>query len=96
MYDELSVEDNVMYSAMLFNRRGLVRRHDLLPMVFKTIEVNLISLRALFARMMKSMLFRCFVVSRFYHIIGFHVDLFLPVTFFLKYCSCGSICLRLF
>ena len=33
LYDELTVEENILYSALLFNRRGLVQTLDLYPMV---------------------------------------------------------------
>ena len=33
LYEELTVEENILYSALLFNRRGLVRTVDLYPMV---------------------------------------------------------------
>jgi ABC-type multidrug transport system ATPase subunit len=34
-YEELTVEDNIMFSAMLFNRRGLYYREELVAMVFQ-------------------------------------------------------------
>ena len=33
MYDELSVFENVLYSALLFNRRGWTTRHQVIPMI---------------------------------------------------------------
>jgi ABC-type multidrug transport system ATPase subunit len=35
VYEDLTVEDNIMYSAMLFNKRRLLTYQDLLPMVYK-------------------------------------------------------------
>eukprot|EP01038_Epipyxis_sp_PR26KG_P006101 gene6101-8410_t len=35
LYEELSVEDNIFYSALLFNKRGLMKAVDILPMVNK-------------------------------------------------------------
>jgi len=35
VYEELSVEDNILYSAMLFNRRGHTRAQDVIHMVNK-------------------------------------------------------------
>jgi ABC-type multidrug transport system ATPase subunit len=34
-YEELTVEDNIMFSAMLFNRRGFHRREELVAMVYQ-------------------------------------------------------------
>lgn len=33
LYNELTVEENIMFSAMLFNRRGLRKNQDLYPLV---------------------------------------------------------------
>jgi ABC-type multidrug transport system ATPase subunit len=35
VYEELTVEDNIMYSAKLFNKRVCMKTNSLLPMVFK-------------------------------------------------------------
>ena len=33
--DELSVEENILYSALLFNKRGYLRVHEVMPMVLR-------------------------------------------------------------
>lgn len=39
LYDDLTVEENVLYSALLFNRRGLTRTADLYPLVNHALEM---------------------------------------------------------
>jgi ABC-type multidrug transport system ATPase subunit len=39
LYDDLTVEENVLYSALLFNRRGLIRTVDLYPLVNHALEL---------------------------------------------------------
>lgn len=39
MYDELTVSENLKYSAMLFNRRGYVKIREVIPMVHYTMEL---------------------------------------------------------
>jgi ABC-type multidrug transport system ATPase subunit len=39
LYDDLTVEENVLYSALLFNRRGLSRTVDLYPLVNHALDL---------------------------------------------------------
>jgi ABC-type multidrug transport system ATPase subunit len=39
IYDALTVEENIMFSALLFNRKGLTKRKNLYPIVNHTLEL---------------------------------------------------------
>ena len=39
MYDDLTVEDNIVYSAILFNKRGYKTRDEVLPMVIHVMDL---------------------------------------------------------
>lgn len=39
MYDDLTVEDNIVYSAILFNKRGYKTRDEVLPMVIHVMNL---------------------------------------------------------
>ncbi len=39
MYDDLTVEDNIVYSAILFNKRGFTTKEEVLPMVIYVMDL---------------------------------------------------------
>jgi ABC-type multidrug transport system ATPase subunit len=39
LYEQLTVEDNILFSAILFNKRGYRKPSELLPMVYYAEEV---------------------------------------------------------
>eukprot|EP01040_Poterioochromonas_malhamensis_P009564 gene9564-10383_t len=39
LYTELTVDDNIMFAAMLFNKRGWTRSEEVLPMVYKAEQI---------------------------------------------------------